>query len=62
MDASLVHKAADLAADQGVRSADAFYIATAHQLGVPLATLDADQAQRAVRLLQVLRPNVPPSN
>ncbi len=62
MDANLVQKAADLAADLGVRGADAFYIATAHQLGVPLATLDADQAQRAARLLQVLRPNAPPSN
>ena len=62
MDTSLVQKAADLAAALGVRGADAFYIATAHQLGVPLATFDADQAQRAARLLQVLRPNSPSGN
>jgi predicted nucleic acid-binding protein len=47
MDASLVTTAAQLAADLGLRGADALYVAVAYRLGLPLATLDEDQIKRA---------------
>ncbi len=47
MDASLIFEAARLAADLGLRGADATYVAVASRLGLPLATLDEDQRGRA---------------
>ncbi|RMH44229.1 MAG: PIN domain-containing protein, partial [Gammaproteobacteria bacterium] len=43
MDRRLVQTATQVATDLGVRGADAFYIAVARQLNLPLATLDVDQ-------------------
>lgn len=53
MDQELVRLATDLAADLGLRGADAFYVAVAHRLGLTLVTLDDDQRQRAARLVHV---------
>ena len=53
MDQALVQTAIEVAADLGMRGADAFYIAVARQLNVPLATLDADQRARAAAVVSV---------
>ncbi len=54
MDQSLVQEAARLAAELGLRGADAFYVAAAARLNLPLATLDGDQKARAGKLVSVL--------
>jgi predicted nucleic acid-binding protein len=56
MDQSLVQEAARLAADLGLRGADAFYVAVAARLNLALVTLDEDQKARAVELVSVLSP------
>jgi predicted nucleic acid-binding protein len=47
MDEALLEEAAGLAAELGLRGADATYVAVASRLGLPLATLDSDQRERA---------------
>jgi predicted nucleic acid-binding protein len=47
IDARLARVAMQLAADLGLRGSDAVYVATAHELRVPLVTLDQDQLSRA---------------
>lgn len=47
MNYTLVQRATDLAARLGLRCADAFYVAVAAFLGLPLATFDHDQSSRA---------------
>jgi predicted nucleic acid-binding protein len=47
----LVNKAVDLAVQLGLRGADAFYVATAAYLNLPLATYDHDQRTRAMSVL-----------
>ena len=47
MDNDLVHEAAILAAELGLRGADSIYVAVANQLDLPLVTFDVDQRQRA---------------
>jgi len=54
MDQAVVETAATVAVDLGVRGADAFYIAIAQRLNLPLATLDADQRKRASRVVATL--------
>jgi predicted nucleic acid-binding protein len=46
MQGELVSTAAQLAAEYGLRGADAFYSAAAAQLSIPLVTLDTDQHER----------------
>lgn len=53
MEAELVQCAADLAANLGLRGADAFYVAVAARLSVPLATLDIDQQGRAANVVEI---------
>ena len=53
MEAGLVQRAADLAANLGLRGADAFYVAVAAHLSVPLATLDTDQQGRAANVVEI---------
>lgn len=53
MDRDLSGLAAKLAGDLGLRGADAFYVAVAHHLNIPLATLDIDQAHRCADLVQL---------
>lgn len=52
MDRSVVQIAVSVGVDLGVRSADAFYIAIAQQLHLPLATLDEDQRTRASQVIE----------
>ena len=47
MDNELIHDAAILAADLGLRGADSVYVAVASQLRLPLITIDVDQRVRA---------------
>jgi len=47
MDSDLIHEAAGLAAELGLRGADSVYVAVASQLHLPLVTLDVDQRERA---------------
>lgn len=51
MQTELTSIAARLAADEGLRGADALYVACAFQLGVPFFTLDVDQHERASRVV-----------
>lgn len=53
MDAALIHEAAHLAADLGLRGADATYVAVAARLNLPLATLDEDQRDRAAKRVAI---------
>jgi predicted nucleic acid-binding protein len=53
MDHKVVQTAIRAGSDLGVRSADAFYIAIAQQLSLPLATLDQDQSKRAARVVEI---------
>ena len=53
MEQALAQEAARLAADLGLRGADAFYIAAAARLKIPLITLDQDQAKRAATMVEV---------
>ena len=48
--------AAQLAADLGLRGADATYVAVAQQLGIPLLTWDEDQKEKSGKVIQVLFP------
>jgi predicted nucleic acid-binding protein len=52
MSNDVVETAVVMGAELGVRAAGAFYIAVAQQLGLPLATLDSDQRQRAMRVIE----------
>jgi predicted nucleic acid-binding protein len=47
VEAALAKSAAELAADHSLRGADALYVATAQQLGLPLITLDTEQLERS---------------
>lgn len=51
MQTELTSIAARLAADEGLRGADALYVACAYQLGAPFFTLDVDQHERASRVV-----------
>jgi predicted nucleic acid-binding protein len=53
MDRTLIQHAAELAARQGLRGADACYVAVAADLDLPLATLDDDQRRRASPVVQI---------
>ena len=55
IDSRLTHQAAKLAAKLGLRSADAFYTATADFLHIPLVTLDEDQASRSTYRVEVVQ-------
>lgn len=54
MEHSLIHDAAQFAAELGLRGADSTYVAVAIRLDLPLITLDADQRQRAAKRVKVL--------
>jgi predicted nucleic acid-binding protein len=58
MDSRLAEAAARLAADLGLRGADAVYVATAQQLNVPLVTWDSEQQTRTGSVI-VARPPAP---
>ena len=54
MEHSLLSEAAQLAAELGLRGADATYVAVAARLDIPLITLDVDQRERAASRIEVL--------
>jgi len=54
MNSALLHEAAQLAAELGLRGADSTYVAAASRLQVPLATLDDDQRQRAAQRVDII--------
>lgn len=54
MDEALLEEAAGLAAELGLRGADATYVAVASRLGLPLATLDSDQRERAGSVVSIV--------
>ena len=56
IDRRLGETATRLAADLGLRGADAVYVATALELQVPLLTLDQDQFSRAASTIIVSAP------
>jgi predicted nucleic acid-binding protein len=59
MDSPLLRSAARLAADLGLRGADAVYVAVAAHLSAPLLTLDKDQRTRAAQVVSLI--NLPPA-
>lgn len=52
----LAQLAGELAADLGLRGADAMYVSLAHRLGVPLVTWDKEQRERSARTIDVRTP------
>ncbi len=55
MEGSLIEAAGNLAAQLGLRGADAVYVAAAEYLNLPLCTLDEEQAQRAAYRVKIQR-------
>lgn len=53
MNQTVIQTAAQLASSCGMRGADSVYAAVAHQLNIPLATLDADQRAKAGKTVTV---------
>jgi predicted nucleic acid-binding protein len=51
MDGELAPRAANLAAQLGLREVDAFYMALAARPGLPLATLNGHQRQRSAGVI-----------
>jgi len=56
IDPALAELAAGLAGDHALRGADAVYVATASQLGLPLVTLDDEQLKRAKSIVTTSSP------
>jgi predicted nucleic acid-binding protein len=57
LDPGLGRAAAELAADLGLRGADACYVAVARELHLPLLTWDEDQRVRAGQVVAAYSPN-----
>jgi predicted nucleic acid-binding protein len=56
MDQALVEEATNVGIDHGLRASDAFFVAIARRLGVPLVTFDRDQLTRASVIITAMRP------
>jgi predicted nucleic acid-binding protein len=56
LDQGLGLDTANLAADLGLRGADATYVAVAHRYGLPLLTRAREQAERAGAVISVQTP------
>jgi len=52
----LAARAADIAADHGLRGCDSIFVALAEQLGEELVTLDRDQLSRGAAVVATRRP------
>lgn len=59
IDQALVDEATALAANLGLRGADAYYVAVAKTLGLPLVTFDKEQLSRASSVIETIRPQHP---
>ena len=57
MDNHLISQATEIAADFGLRGADAIYVAVARHLKVPLVTWDRDQKDRSEKVIAVYTPD-----
>jgi predicted nucleic acid-binding protein len=57
LDARLGRESARLAAELGLKGADATYVAVAHLLGLPLVTWDRQQGARAGKRVTIYRPD-----
>jgi len=57
MDRELLVQASRLAAELGLRGADATYAALAQRLNLPLATFDADQRERVTQRIPIAEIN-----
>ncbi|HUP27117.1 MAG TPA: type II toxin-antitoxin system VapC family toxin, partial [Chloroflexia bacterium] len=57
LDPDLMEEATNLAASYGLRAADAIYVATAKQLGIPLLTWDNEQLTRPAGTISAVRPS-----
>lgn len=62
IESELSQLAGRLAADLGLRGADAVYVSLAHRLGVPLVTWDREQRERSASSIHVLTPGAFPSS
>jgi predicted nucleic acid-binding protein len=56
IEVELAQMAGRLAADLGLRGADAVYVSLAYRLGVPLVTWDREQGERSAASIAVLTP------
>ena len=56
IDQPLVDEATNLAADLKLRGADAYYVAVAKALNLPLVTFDREQLSRAAPVVTTIRP------
>jgi predicted nucleic acid-binding protein len=56
IDQALVEIATNLAANLGIRGADALFVALAQQLNIPLVTFDTEQIQKPIETIQTIRP------
>ncbi len=59
LDRRLGQAASQLAADLGLRGADATYVAIADQLRIPLLTWDSDHVEKAGKRISVRMPDQP---
>jgi len=57
MDRELLVQASKLAAELGLRGADAAYAALAQRLNLPLVTFDADQRERVTQRIPIAEIN-----
>jgi len=56
IDQALVEDATDLAASLRLKGADAYYVALAMTLGLPLVTFDKEQLTRTTGVITTIRP------
>ena len=56
IDQTIINTATDLAANLGLRGADALFVALATQLNIPLLSFDSEQLQRPAMLISTIRP------
>jgi predicted nucleic acid-binding protein len=56
LDQTLIDEAADIAAGFSLRGADAFYVAVAKQLSIPLVSFDSEQLTRPTSIITTVRP------
>lgn len=56
LDQQLIGSATSLAANLGIRGADALFVALAAQLGIPLVTFDKEQLTKPVGTIVTIRP------
>jgi len=58
VDAGLAHQAALIAADLGLRGADAIYVALAERLGCPLVTWDVEMIRKTKGVIEARQPTI----